>query len=292
MFVFVGLGSNQGDRAANLRAGIGELARFASPNGIWESPVYESAPMYVTDQPPFLNMVIGGSVTLDLWEVLYHFKVLEGELGRDLSIHAPRNGPRPLDMDILLAYEVGHLRLITEGAMPIMLDTPELTVPHPKMTERAFVLYPLRDLAPDVVHPMLHRTIAELAEDVQGQDARKLAYLEEIERGEPIEQMRWSDVYKKPPVRGDVIHEDDLDAYVFTILSHDYPDNDGIHFIYWFREAFGKNWTLRLLDALLAELRVPAIHIQLIRYQRANLAQTFARLRAEIAEAEYEGMLP
>jgi len=172
MFVFVGLGSNQGDRAAHLRAGIAGFWRITGVYGQWQSPVYESAPMYVTEQPAFLNMVIGGAVALDLGELLQRFKELERDAGRDLSSHAARNGPRPLDMDILLAYE-GHW---PPGAadVPIIRDTPELIIPHPRMAERAFVLYPLRDLVPDLRHPTLHRTITALAEDVEGQDVHKL----------------------------------------------------------------------------------------------------------------------
>ncbi len=171
MFVFVGLGSNQGDRTANLRAGIMGFWRITGVNDIWQSPIYESAPMYVTDQPTFLNMVVGGAIAVDMEELLLRFKEMEADVGRDLSPQAMRNGPRPLDMDILLAYE-GHWPPGTAD-VPIIHATQELTIPHPRMAERAFVLYPLRDLVPDLVHPTLHRTIAELAADVRGQDARR-----------------------------------------------------------------------------------------------------------------------
>jgi 2-amino-4-hydroxy-6-hydroxymethyldihydropteridine diphosphokinase len=167
MFVFVGLGSNQGDRLMHLRAGINGFARLSSTDGLWQSPVYESAPMYLTEQPAFLNMVIGGAVDLEPWELLTQCKQIEHQQGRDLSMHAKRNGPRPLDMDILLAYE-GQLPP-SAADLPIICDTPELIIPHPRMAERAFVLYPLRDLAANLVHPTLRRTIAALAEDVAGQ---------------------------------------------------------------------------------------------------------------------------
>ncbi|MBA3826324.1 MAG: 2-amino-4-hydroxy-6-hydroxymethyldihydropteridine diphosphokinase [Ktedonobacterales bacterium] len=173
MFVFVGLGSNQGDRAANLRAGISSFARILGAQGLRESPVYESAPMYLTEQPPFLNMVISGAVAVELATLLHVFKEIEGALGRDLSSQATRNGPRPLDMDILLAYE--GQRLPDMASVPILRDTPELIIPHPRMAERAFVLFPLRDLAPNLMHPTLHRTIAALVEDVATQDVHKLA---------------------------------------------------------------------------------------------------------------------
>jgi 2-amino-4-hydroxy-6-hydroxymethyldihydropteridine diphosphokinase len=167
MFVFVGLGSNQGDRAANLRAGIAGFAQLTTGAPMWQSPVYESAPMYITDQPFFLNMVIGNTVRLKLMELLYQVKQLESRQGRDLSSDALRNGPRPLDIDILLAFDGDSL--IARDARPKLLNTPELTVPHPKMAERAFVLFPLRDLAPDLVHPTLHQTMSELAAAVSGQ---------------------------------------------------------------------------------------------------------------------------
>lgn len=172
MFVFVGLGSNLGDRAANLRVGVEGFVRIAGEQELLQSPVYESAPMYRVEQPAFLNMVVGRVIEADVLELLARFKILESEMGRDLSSDALRYGPRPLDIDILLAYEGDWLT--SQDAVPIVLDSPVLTIPHPKMAERAFVLFPLRDLVPDLRHPVLHRTIAELAKDVAGQDARKV----------------------------------------------------------------------------------------------------------------------
>ena len=289
MFVFVGLGSNQGDRAANLRAGITGFARLSGAYGLWQSPVYESAPMYTTEQPAFLNMVIGGAVKVEPWEVLYRCKELEGEQGRDLSTHAQRNGPRPLDMDILLSFENDWPD--AQDTIPRLVSTPELTIPHPKMAERAFVLYPLREMVPDLRHPTLGLTIAELAEGVAGQDARKLGYLEEIEESEPIAHMRWIEPRKSDPRPGDVMHEEELDSFVMQTLLKGYSAPDNLIFLYIFRDVYGKTWTLRLLDAIIAELQMPSLHIPL-REKRASLATLYRSLRSDFAEQEYEGMLP
>ncbi len=142
--VFLSLGTNLGDREANLRNAITALA--PQVRGTRESPVYETAPWGFEDQPSFLNMVVEGETDLPPLELLKFLKTLETELGRTPTF---RYGPRLIDLDILFYDD-------------LILQTPELTIPHPKLHERTFVLMPLVDLAPDFVHPVLQRTIADL----------------------------------------------------------------------------------------------------------------------------------
>jgi len=114
------------------------------------SPVYETPPLGVTDQPPFLNMVLSGKTRLTPSALLAHLKGLEIQLGRLPSV---RDGPRKIDIDLLFYDD-------------ILLNTPELTIPHPRLHERAFVLIPLADLAPELVHPAFGKTVRQLLADV------------------------------------------------------------------------------------------------------------------------------
>lgn len=151
--VHLALGSNLGDRSANLAAAIGQLAPAVQV--VRTSAVYETAPMYVTDQPAFLNMVVEGRTTLPPWELLRFVKRIESALGR--TDGGERFGPRLIDVDILL-YGL------------LVMHAPELEIPHPRLPERAFVLCPLADVAPGLRHPALSRTVAELLAAVPGKD--------------------------------------------------------------------------------------------------------------------------
>lgn len=172
MFVYLALGTNQGERVAHLRRALIALHDVVAVRAA--SPVYETAPLYVTDQPRFLNMVIGGETPLTPVELLQALKGIEAEMGRDLSGKAQRYGPRPIDIDILLALE-GPAPL-----RPVILETPTLTIPHPRLAERAFVLYPLRDVAPSLIHPLLNVPVTTLAERVAGQDIVRWGALENL----------------------------------------------------------------------------------------------------------------
>ncbi len=133
---YVGLGSNLGDRAAHLQFAVCGLAARAGVV-VAVSPVYETEPVGGPPQPDYLNAVVALDTELDARGLLGVAKTLEREAGREVD-DAPRWSPRPLDIDILL---VGDARV----------REPDLVVPHPRIHQRAFVLAPLADLAPELV---------------------------------------------------------------------------------------------------------------------------------------------
>ena len=144
--VWVGLGSNLGDLPAALRAAREALEQVAT-GGFVASPVYETEPWGLEDQPSFLNQVVGLRTDRDPGEFLAVLQHIEREAGRLRS--RPRWGPRRLDLDLL--------------CWPgLVLDEPHLVLPHPRLAQRRFVLTPWADVAPDLVVPGLEATVAEL----------------------------------------------------------------------------------------------------------------------------------
>ena len=154
--IYLALGTNLGDRPANLRAALHALP--PSIVCLRSSPIYETPPWGFTGQPAFLNMVLKGETDLAPPALLSHLKHLETQLGRIPSI---RYGPRQIDMDILFYDE-------------LILATPGLTIPHPHLQERAFVLVPLADLEPGLVHPVLGKSVRELLAAVDTTGVKRL----------------------------------------------------------------------------------------------------------------------
>ncbi len=150
--VFIALGSNLGDRVCNLEDAVLGLRDFVDV--IRTSPIYETEPKYLEDQPRFLNMVVAGTTVLTAIDLLQRMKELESSLGRTPS---ERYGPRLIDLDIIF---FGDDRI----------DSPELTVPHPSLAERAFVLRPLADIAPDMRHPVSGKSVQEMLDALPGDD--------------------------------------------------------------------------------------------------------------------------
>ena len=147
--VYLGLGSNLGNRQDNLDKALGSLSQRLQVEKI--SSVYETEPVGNINQPRFLNLVCQAYTTLSPTELLTLAKGIESQMGR--IFHKP-DTPRPIDIDILFYGEQ-----ITE--------TPELVIPHPRLTERAFVLIPLAEIAPDLVHPVVGKAIKELLNEVR-----------------------------------------------------------------------------------------------------------------------------
>jgi 2-amino-4-hydroxy-6-hydroxymethyldihydropteridine diphosphokinase len=141
---YIGLGSNLGDRMTMLRMAIQRLETLGRIAGV--SRLYETAPVGYLEQPPFLNAVVALDTALTPADLLGALLGIERDLGR---VRFYPNAPRTLDLDLLMVDDV-------------IFDTTELTLPHPRLHERAFVLVPLAEIAPELVHPGTGKTIQEL----------------------------------------------------------------------------------------------------------------------------------
>jgi GTP cyclohydrolase-4 len=176
--VYLALGSNMGDRRGNLAAALQRLRDVMEISTI--SSIYETEPVGYLDQPRFLNAVCRGKTALSAHELLKYAKDVEVAIGRQSTF---RNGPRPIDIDIVF-YD--DLRIAQEN----------LIVPHPRVAERAFVLVPLAEIAPDVIDPVSGKTAQELLSAVSQEGVRRLepglriALDRDIQSGQPAVHVR------------------------------------------------------------------------------------------------------
>ena len=143
--IYLALGTNLGDRSANLKQAIAALTPQMEVKA--KSQVYETPPWGFEDQPKFLNQAIKANTYLDAEPLLKHLRRLEVALGRKESF---LNGPRLIDIDLLFYDD-------------LVIDKPSIVIPHPRLPVRGFVLLPLMDIAPDLVHPITKKSVREMA---------------------------------------------------------------------------------------------------------------------------------
>jgi 2-amino-4-hydroxy-6-hydroxymethyldihydropteridine diphosphokinase len=150
MKAFIGLGSNLGERETHVRLALDDLARMPETRLVRASSLYDTEPVGEVDQPNFLNAVAQIDTELTARQLLWNLQLIERRLGR---VRTRRWGPRTIDLDLLLYGD-------------LIVDEPDLQVPHPELLKRSFVLVPLLELDPALVHPAtgetLHAHLSEL----------------------------------------------------------------------------------------------------------------------------------
>ena len=150
--VYIGLGSNLGDRVANLRLAVQRLSAIVKIEKA--SQLYVGGPLGYGRDDAFVNAVIKASTTMKPMELLEMMQAIEIAMGRRSGV---QYGPRPIDLDLLF-YDA------------IQIETRKLTVPHPRIPQRAFVLKPLAEIAPNLMHPVLYYTVSQLLQDTEDAD--------------------------------------------------------------------------------------------------------------------------
>jgi 2-amino-4-hydroxy-6-hydroxymethyldihydropteridine diphosphokinase len=176
--VYLGLGSNQGNKDGNLRQSLHALERSQTVTITAISKFYCSAPVGYLQQDWFLNAVVQARTDLRPLSLLQKLKMLEFEGGREKT--RIRFGPRPIDLDLLLYDQQ-------------VIDTPVLILPHPRMHKRRFVLKPFCDINPEVIHPILKVTVEELLSRIDDSDQVVL----------PVEYLEENDAFSFCSVGGD-----------------------------------------------------------------------------------------
>jgi 2-amino-4-hydroxy-6-hydroxymethyldihydropteridine diphosphokinase len=155
---YISIGSNLGNRLKYIREAIRRIEQSKEIKISRASSVYETQPAEYKDQPWFLNMVLELKTSLEPLNFLELLLEIEGQMGRKRtgspsSLQARRYGPRNIDLDLLLYDD-------------LVLNSDKLTLPHPRMHERKFVLVPLVEISPQVVHPLLKKNVGKLLEDL------------------------------------------------------------------------------------------------------------------------------
>jgi 2-amino-4-hydroxy-6-hydroxymethyldihydropteridine diphosphokinase len=160
--VYLALGSNLGDRRANLTAALNRLSARIELQAL--SSIYETEPVGYVEQPGFYNMACMGYTRLVPSQLLQYLKAVEEAVGRRPTF---RNGPRIVDVDILFYDD-------------LQLDEDDLIVPHPRLRERAFVLVPLAEIAPQLIDPISEKTVSVLLGAVSARGVVKVASAESL----------------------------------------------------------------------------------------------------------------
>lgn len=151
--IYLSLGSNLGDRLATIKKALRMLESRVDVRSV--SSVYETEPWGLKNQPLFLNLVCSGQTDLTPDALLDFVKGIEQQLGRQPAV---RYGPRSIDIDILF-YDRRTFR------------SSKLEIPHPRLADRAFVLYPLADIAPDLEHPVTGKTVCAMLAELEEQES-------------------------------------------------------------------------------------------------------------------------
>lgn len=156
--VYIAIGSNLGHRAENCKRAVELIGRLKETEVVGRSSLYETEPWGVAGQPGFINAVVEVRTTIEPEDLLRALKSIEAGMGRKKGV---RWGPRVIDLDIIFY-----------GDMVVEKDG--LAIPHPGLHERAFVLVPLNEIAPDFIHPVLKKTVSELMARIGSDGVRRL----------------------------------------------------------------------------------------------------------------------